>query len=196
MRIKLFLVILTAAFLLPVAARAIDQSTLDQMSFLLNQPEWNQWGDNIFDDTTLYDGLTAIYAQAVNDGDDVMVRKVVWAMGETGLAVFVPTIIGVLPDEPVIGCIALGKIPSESGVDALIGMLGNDDQWAREAAAWGLGAMPYDQSLSDARDKAIAALNASLTTESESWVRETISAAVSTIQTGIPASVEFETPER
>ena len=109
MRIKILIAVLLAIVILPIAARAVDQNTLDRMKFLLQQPEGSPWGQGIYDDATLYDGLMAIHAQAVNDGDNVILEKTIWAMGETHLAVFVPTLISELPDKPVITCIALAR---------------------------------------------------------------------------------------
>ena len=192
MRIKILIAAIAILILAPMAARAIDQATIDRMVFLLQQPEWNGWGDAVFDDLTLYDGLLAIYANAVNNGDGPLLRKVIWAMGETHMAAFAPTVIGVLPDEPVAACMALGKIPSEDSVDALIDSLSDDDPQVRDAAAWGLGNLPYDSNLAPVRDQAISALDAQKQEETESWVRERISGAVDMIQTGISTSAAFQ----
>ena len=56
---------------------------------------------------------------------------------------FVPAIIEALDSEPTSACYALGKLSSEDGVYALIGMLDNEDMQVRDAAVWGLGSLPY-----------------------------------------------------
>jgi HEAT repeat protein len=193
--ISLFITILLTVILIPFTARAIDQSTIDNLIFLLDQPEWNQWGDGVFDDVTLYDGFQAIYARSVNENDEILMRKVLWAMGETGLPFFAPTLIGAIPDEPISACMALGKMPSVDGVDALIVMLDNDDPQVRDAVAWALGNMPYDSSMSDARDRAVSALNSRLLKETEDWVKKTISGAVVYIQTGVATDPAFDTSQ-
>ena len=192
MKKRIFLFTLLIMTMIPLAARAIDQPTIDRMTFLLMQFEWNQWGKGVFDDATLYDGLHAAYAQAVNNGDDPLLRQAVWAMGESGLAFFAPTIIGTLETEPIVSCYALGKLPSETGVDALIGMLGNKDDQVRDAAAWGLGNIPYNKSMSQAKQNAVSALNSRLQKESKGWIRTTLQSAVDMIQTGIATSAAFE----
>jgi len=195
MRIKVILPILLFLILLPFHARAIDQPTIEQMLFLLNQPEWNQWGEGVFDDITLYEGLQAIYAQAVNEGDDALLQRAIWAMGETGLAVFVPTLVGALAIHPISACYALGKIPSEDSVDALIDMLDDDDEYVRDAAAWGLGNIKYNEPLKKAQERALNALKARAKVEPEEWVKETISGAIAMIETGIATSPAFQKPE-
>jgi hypothetical protein len=194
MRVKIFITVLFALAVLPMAARAVDQTTIDRMTFLLQQPEGNPWGQGVFDDLTLYDGLLTIYAGAVNSGDTILLEKSIWAMGETHLAVFAPTLIGSLPDEPVASCMALGKIPSENGVDALIGMLDNDKAQIRDAAVWGLGNIPYDTTLSKAKDRALAALGTRLQKESESWVRDDINGAIALVTTGVSSNPAFQKP--
>ena len=195
MRARVFIIALLTLISLSLAARAIDQSTIDNMIFLLDQPEWNQWGDGVFDDVTLYDGFQAIYARSVNENDDSLMRKVLWAMGETGLPFFAPTLIGAIQDEPVSACMALGKLPTVDGVDAVIVMLDDDDPQVRDAAAWALGNMPYDAGMSDARDRAVSALNSRLLKEPEDWVKKTISGAVVYIQTGVAADSAFDTSQ-
>jgi len=180
--------------LIPVAARAVDQETIDRFIFLLQQPEGNPWGDGTFDDTMLLEGLGAIYTQAVADEDDVMLRRVVWAMGETGIVAFVPSIIESLEPEPVVACYALGKLASEDGVYALMGMLDNEDMQVRDAAVWGLGSLPYQTGMEQAREDALAALNARIPLEEETWVLEDISAAIMFIETGIAATEAFAEP--
>ncbi len=196
MRIKLFIPAMLVLLLLPFAARAITQEKIDNLIFLLNQPGWDKWGEGVFDETTLYEGFTTIYQQAVDDGDDALLRKVMWAMGETTMGAFEAELIASIDDEPIVACYALGKIPSEAGVYALIGKLDDEDMHIRDAAAWGLGSMPYDTSLVDARDDALAALQAHLEAEEEDWVREDIQAAIDMIETGIATSAAFEENER
>jgi hypothetical protein len=192
MRIKILLTILAMVILTPIAAKAVDQATIDKMVFLLNQFEWNQWADGVFDNITLYDGLTAIYGQAVNDGDDILKRKVIWAMGETGIPEFAPTLVGASESEPIACAYALGKLPSDYSVDTLVGLLSNDDQYVRESAAWGLGNIPYNDDMATSKDRALSALKDQLKAEKEDWVKETISAAITYINTGVATSPAFE----
>jgi hypothetical protein len=194
MRTRIFLPFLLVLLLLPIAARAVDQETIDRFIFLLQQPEGNPWGDGTFDDAVLLEGLGAIYAQAVADEDDVMLRRVIWAMGETGLVDFVPSIVESLDPEPVVACYALGKIASEDGVNALIGMLDNEDMQVRDAAVWGLGNVPYQTDMEQAREDALAALNARIPLEEEAWVLEDINAAITFIETGIAVNESFAEP--
>lgn len=196
MRIKLFLTVLFMMGTISGIARAVDQQTIDNMIFLLRQPEWNQWGDAPFDDLTLYDGLQAIYAQSVNSNDEILRKQAIWAMGETGLTAFVPTVVGAISDDPVVACFALGKLPSEYSVETLISMLDNKDPHVRDSAAWGLGNMPYHSGMLAAKAKAIEALNAHKSVEKESWVKATIAAAIDMIQSGIPTSAAFEEADR
>ena len=195
MKTRIFLLTLLISIMVPLAARAIDQGTIDRMISLLQHFEWNQWGDGVFDDITLYDGLQAVYAKSVNEEDDILMRQVLWAIGETGLPFFAPTLIGSLQDEPISACMALGKMASVDGADALIGMLDNDDPQVRDAAAWGLGNVPYDSSMTEVRDRAISALNSRLQKETEDWVKETISGAIVYIQTGVATSAAFESAQ-
>lgn len=193
MRICVFALTLTMVTFLASAAMAIDPATIDNMELLLQQPEWNEWGNGAFDDTTLYDGLTAIYARSVNEGDSRLLRKVIWAMGETRLIFFVPMVIGVLPDEPEIACFALGKIPSEDAVDALIEMLDDSDKYTRDAAAWGLGNNPYPRDQSEVKSRVLAALRERLAEEREEWIRTTLAGAVEMVETGVSSAAAFST---
>lgn len=195
MKHRLFLFTFLITLLIPLAARAVDQGTIDNMTLLLMHFEWNQWDEGIFDDVTLYDGFQAIYAKSVNENDDILTRQVLWAMGETHLPFFAPTLIGAIQDEPISACMALGKMPSIDGVDALLPMLDNDDPQVRDAVAWALGNMPYDAGMSDARDRAVSALNSRLPKETEDWVKKTISGAVVYIQTGVATDPAFDTSQ-
>jgi HEAT repeat protein len=192
MKNRFFFLALLIITMIPMAARAIDQATIDRMVFLLRQFEWNQWGEGVFDDATLYDGLQAAYAQGVNDNDGALVRQVIWAMGETHLAFFAPTVVGALETEPVSACYSLGKLGSDTSVEALIGMLDSKDDRVRDAAAWGLGNMPYSSSMTSSKDQAVAALNGRLSVEKESWIRTTVQSAIDMIKTGIATSAAFE----
>ncbi len=191
MRIKLFTAMLFILFLIPLAAGAVSQDTVDKFIFLLRQPDWTQWDDGVFDDATLEEGLNAIYSQAVNGSDDILARQAVWAMGETGLVPFVPAIIEILDDEPVVACFALGKISSEDCVEALIGVLGHEDMQVRHASVWGLGSMLYASGMDDARNDALEALGARLDLEEEDWVLEEVQAAITFIETGIATDPMF-----
>lgn len=195
MRAKFLLMVLIAVLLAPVAAKAVSQETIDQFVFLLQQPEWDKWDEGVFDDATLTEGLDAVYDKAVADADDILYRRVIWAMGETALPAFVPTLVDSLEDEPLVACFALGKISSEDGVNALIGMLDNDDIQVRDAAAWGLGNMLYTDEMKEVRDDAVSALKARLDVEEEDWIVEDIQAAITFIETGIainPAYMESD----
>ena len=191
MRIRILIPFFILMLLLPLTARAINQDTLDRFEFLLMQPEWDMWGDGLFDDNSLIEGLGIIFTNAENEGDDAMVRRAVWAMGETGLVAFAPTIIGSLESEPVSACFALGKIPSTDGVYALIDMLDNDDMQVRDAAVWGLGNVPYNSGMSDERMDAIVALNERLLLEEEDWVLEDVEAAIVFIEAGVAINEAF-----
>lgn len=194
MRNAIFIPALLILLLVPLAARAIDQDTLDRFVFLLQQPEWDMWGDGVFDEATLYDGLEEIYATAKDEGNDILARKALWAMGETGLAAFAPTLVGAIEDEPITVCFALGKVSSEDGVHALIEALDNEDEQIRDAAAWGLGNVPYISGLEEAQQEALDALAARLDTEEEDWVREDILAAITLIETGLATNEAFMEP--
>jgi HEAT repeat protein len=194
MKIRIFITMLLMVLLVPFAARAIDQATIDNLVFLLTQPEVNVWGDGTFDDTTLYEGLTAIHRQAVDQADDMLFRRVLWAMGETGLTAFVPTLVDSMDDEPIVVSYALGKIPSEAGVYALIGKLDDEDMYLREAVAYALGDLPYTSDFTQAQDDAVLALRSHLLTESEDWVKETINAAITMIETGEATVEAYEEP--
>jgi HEAT repeat protein len=195
MRIRLFIAAIFVLLLIPFAANAVSQETIDQYIFLLQQPEFDDWGDGTFDDQDLLDGLDIIYQQAVQDEDDIMVRRVIYAMGETGLVGFIPDITEALETEPVVACYALGKIASDDSVYALIGMLDNEDMQVRDAAVWGLGNMPYTDSMEDAKDDAVEALDGRLDVEEEDWILEDIQAAVVLIETGVITDESFEEPQ-
>ncbi len=194
MRIKFFIPVLIILLLVPMAARSADQETIDRFIFLLQQPEWDMWDDGVFDDATLQDGLSTIYDQAVADGNDILYRRVVWAMGVTGLLGFVPTVTDALNTEGVVACYALGKLSSEDSVTALIGMLDNDDMHVRDAAVWGLGNIEYTSGMEDAQTSAVDALNDRLAVEEEDWIRESIDSAVVLIETGIITDEMFMEP--
>jgi len=195
MRIRLFIAALIVLLLVPIAANAVNQETIDQYIFLLQQPEFEDWNDGTFDDQDLLEGLDIIYQQAVQDGDDIMVRRVIYAMGQTGLVGFVPNLTEALETEPTVACYALGKIASNDSVYALIGMLDNEDMQVRDAAVWGLGSMPYIDSMEDAKDDAVEALNGRLDVEEENWILEDIQAAVVLIETGVITDDSFEEPQ-
>ena len=194
MRTKILLGLVIAALVIPIAVKAVSQDTIDRFIFLLNQPEWNRWGEGVFGDADLLDGLESIYYQAVSDNDSTLQRKVIWAMGETGIVQFAPTVASAMSTEPVSVCYALGKLPSEESVDSLIGILDNDDVQVRDAAVFGLGSMNYSSDLIPARDLAVQALNDRLSIEKESWVLDDIQAAITLIITGVITSETFLEP--
>ncbi len=179
------------SLLIPSMAMAVSQETVDQYEFLLRQPEWDSWGDGVFDDTSLFEGLNAVHSNAISSNDDILLSSVIWAMGETGLAGFVPNIIEYLETDPAIACFALGKITSNEAVEALIPMLTDEDMHVRSAAAWGLGNMVYIFGMEDVREDAIDALAAQLAEETEDWVADDIDAALTLVETGIIDSVIF-----
>lgn len=185
MKTRILTVTIIALLVLPFSAKAIDQTTLDQMLLLLYQPESTGWSDGIYDDATLIEGLGQIYNQAVSDEDFKIVRRSLWAMGETGLTAFVPTLIDAIDDEPDTVAFALSKISSSDGVYALIDLLGDEDEFIRDVAATGLGDMPYISGMEDAMSDAYIALQAALEVETESWVRDEISDSIVKLQNGV-----------
>lgn len=196
MRTKLFFGMLIIILLTPTSAWAITQDTMDHMVFLLNQFEGNPWDNsNTFNDTDLREGLDLIYHMAVDDEDVSLKNRVLWAMGETGIGTFDAIIIGEFENEPTAVCYALGKIPSEDGFYILIEALDDEDCFVREAAAWGLGKLPYSYGLDDLQDVALDALDARLEVEEEDFILDTIEAALVFIETGVATSRAFETFE-
>lgn len=196
MRTKLFFGMLIIILLIPTSAWAISQDTLDHMVFLLSQFEGNPWDNsNTFNDTDLREGLELIYQTAIDDEDVNLKNRVLWAMGETGIGTFDTTIIGEFENEPTAVCYALGKIPSEDGFNILIEALDDEDVFVREAAAWGLGKLPYSYGLDDLQDVALDALNARLEVEEEEFILDTIEAAKVFIETGVAISSAFEETE-
>lgn len=189
---KIILAIAIFALAIPSTAFAIDSQTLDNLNFLLTQPEPIAWDNGIFDDATLIEGFGIIYEQAVNDENDSQVRRVLWAMGETGLGSFVPILIDELDNETMTACYALGKISSEDSVLALIPMLDHEDRFVREAAVWSLGNITYGETLEDAKLSALEALNERLSTEEETWIADMIDAAITLIKTGIITDPAFD----
>ncbi len=193
MRTKLFFGMLIIILLTSTSAWAITQDTLDKIVFLLGQPEGNPWDNSsTFSDTDLREGLELVYQMAVDDENVNLKNSVLWAMGETGIGTFDTIIIGEFENEPSIVCYALGKIPSEDGVHTLIEALDDEDHFVREAAAWGLGKLPYSYGLDDLQDVAMDALNARLEVEEEQFIIDTIEAALVFIETGVAISSAFE----
>ncbi|MCK4721372.1 hypothetical protein KAU08_11955, partial [bacterium] len=123
MKFKYILLIIIFLIAIPSTALAIDSEKLDNLIFLLAQPEPVDWSDGTFDDATLIDGFEAIYEMSIEEGNDSQTRSVLWAMGETGLATFIPILLDELENETMIACYALGKISVDASVTALISML-------------------------------------------------------------------------
>ncbi|HEX9745821.1 MAG TPA: HEAT repeat domain-containing protein [bacterium] len=178
---------IVAILLVGVKAMAIDQDTVDQMKFFLSQPEPMNWAEMQFPKGVLVEGLAEIHQSGIADGDEFMRDQSVWAMGETGYAEFVPTVIQYLDSDVngAIACFALGKLWSAESVDALIGASGHEDRFVREAAYWGLAKMNYYQLEDEVKEKAVNALNARLEVEDEDWLVEKIQASITYIETGI-----------
>jgi hypothetical protein len=191
---KIHISIIAVFFILiALPSWAVDRETIDNLTFILTQPGPIHWADMDIDDATLIEAFNEIYATSVDNGDDGLRAQVVWAMGETGIVDFVPTIIGVLEYDPSTACYALGKISSDDGAEALIGMLDNEDMFVREAAIWGLGKMPYLVSMDDSKANAVAALENRLESETEDWLKDLINAAITFIQTGVATDPAFDT---
>jgi len=195
MRIRIYLTVMIMLLSIPVVARAIDQDTLDRMTFLLQQFEYTAWDEGIFDDTTLYEGLEQIYSDSKRDGNDILAAKALWAMGVTGIELFAPTLISAIDDEPIAVCYALGNLESTDGVDALIGKLDDEDMQIRDAAVVGLGNIPWTKDLDESKQDAIKALNARFAVEKEAWVKDDINAAIVFIETGVAISPTFADSE-
>ncbi|HEX9744736.1 MAG TPA: HEAT repeat domain-containing protein [bacterium] len=194
MRVHIILAILAAMLIFPATANAIDQQTIDNLKFLLSQPEDMGWGDGKFDDQTLYDGLLTIYQQESNGGDINLARQAMWAMGETGIVGFAPTLIGAMDSEPLTVCYALGKISSNDGVYALIEMLGDEDMFIRDAAVTSLGTIEYIDGMDESRQAALDSLTVSMQSETELWIRDNINGAITMIETGVAIEPEFVEP--
>ncbi|MCX6645689.1 MAG: HEAT repeat domain-containing protein [bacterium] len=190
--VKYLLPIVIIIVAIPTAAFAIDSQTLDNLIFLLSQPEPVAWNDSSFDDATLIEGFTTIYELSLDNDTPSQLHSVIWAMGETGLEAFVPILIGELENEPTLACYALGKISCDDSVDALIPMLENEDRFVREAAVWGLGNITYGENLEEAKSAALDKLNERLTAEDEAWIVDMIGAAIELIETGIITSPVFD----
>ena len=184
--------VLAILIAIPSTAFALDSQTLDNLIFLLSQPEPIAWDDCSIDDATLIEGFSTIYEMSLDNETPSQLHSVIWAMGETGLEEFIPILTGELENEPVLICYALGKISCEDSVNALIPMLDNEDRFVREAAVWGLGNITYDESLDDAKASALYALKSRLDEEVEPWIIEMIDAAITLIETGIITSPAFD----
>ena len=189
-----FIAIIITILMASSTVWAVDQDTIDRMVFILHQHDWDYWSDQPFGDD-LIEGLEIIYDQAITDEDDQLRAKVIWAMGETGLVEFIPTIIEDLELDPTIACYALGKIPSEDGVYALFEMLDDEDMFVRDAAVWGLGNIPYTDSMEEVRNDVIATLYERLEDEEEDWIIENIDAAIVLLETGMVTDPAFDTDE-
>jgi hypothetical protein len=57
-----------------------------------------------------------------------------------------------------------------------------------------LGDLPYTSDFTQAQDDAVLALRSHLLTESEDWVKETINAAITMIETGEATVEAYEEP--
>ncbi len=193
MKFKYILPIIIFLLAITSTAYAIGSETLDNLIFLLAQPEPADWSDGTFDDAILIEGFEAIYEMSIEEGNDSRTRSVLWAMGETGLASFIPTLINEFENETMIACYALGKISVDASVNALIPMLENEDRYVREASVWGLGNITYGADLDDAKADALEALNDRLDLEEETWIVEMIEAAIILIETGLITDSVFET---
>ena len=193
MKFKYILPIIIFLLAIPSTAFAIDSQTLDNLVFLLAQPEPVDWSDGTFDDATLIEGFEAIYEMSIEEGNDGQTRSVLWAMGETGLASFIPILINEFENETMIACYALGKISEDASVTALISMLENEDRYVREAAVWSLGNITYGADLEESKTDALEALNDRLDLEEETWIAEMIDAAIILIETGVITDSAFDT---
>lgn len=193
MKFKYILPIIIFLLAIPSTASAIGSETLDNLVFLLAQPEPVDWSDCAFDDATLIEGFEAIYEMSIEEGNDSRTRSVLWAMGETGLASFIPSLINEFENETMIACYALGKISEDASVAALISMLENEDRYVREASVWGLGNIIYGSDLEESKINALEALNDRLDLEEETWIVEMIEAAIILIETGLVTDSVFDT---
>ena len=191
-KISILIAFLIPIIMIPTAAFAVDQSTVDTMIFLIQQPDWDLWDEQPFDDVTLIEGLDAVYEQSGEDGDTLLQSEAVYAMGETGLNVFAPTIIAHLEFDPVPSCYALGKLTSNDGVTALIEFLDDDDKFVREAAIVAIGSISYSSMIVDQSNTALSALHSRLSSETESWLSDKIESAITMINTGVATDPAFE----
>jgi hypothetical protein len=174
-------------------ARAVDRTTIENLTLLLSQPGQIDWVNMEIDDATLIEGLNEIYSTSVQNRNDSIRASVIYAMGERGLVDFVPVIVGELENDPSTACYALGKIPSDDGVQALIRVLDNDDMFARQAAIWALGSIPYTEAMAESKETAKTALQNHLETESEAWLIDFTNAAIVFIETGVATDPAFDT---
>lgn len=192
---------LTSAFLLVVIglalssgpAYAAEQDVIDQFVMLLNHPEgWDGWGEGVFDDATLVDGLTSLYEDCIEGGTDIPMEYILFAMGETGLVEFLVPISNAIDAEPISACFALGRLPSTEAVQKLIEMLEHENRHVRDIAVYSLGKYPHYPLFEGLRDEVLQALNLRLDAEEEEWIREDIQAAIVYIETGVAINAAFE----
>ncbi len=181
-----------AILMAAVSSNALDRETIDNLIFLLGQPEPVHWSEMDIDDAILLEGFNEIYIMAVGDEDDMLRLSVIAAMGETGLVDFADVIIEELEVDPLTACYALGKIASEDGVTALMEYLDHEDMFIREASVWALGKVPYTSSMEEAKEDALVALNNRLEEEGEDWILELIDAAIIYLETGVVTNPAFE----
>ena len=176
------LVFILLWLLIPSNASAVDQHIIDSLLIKLNFFEETSWETFEFDDQTLIEALEYIYAVALQGDDFPLQRKTLHAMGMTGLVEFTPTLINALNSEPFSACWALGKMPTEQAVDALISMLPNAVQRTRKAAIWALWDFPYYLDFPGTSSAALDALYARLEIEEDAFLLEQIQAAIYAIE--------------
>ena len=174
--IKISVIILF--FLLPASAHAIEQERTDFMRLLLIQSSFDEWDAGWFTEQDLEDGLTLLFNEAELENNEDARNNVIWAMGQTGLEVFVPILTGVIDEEPFHASVALSNIPSEDGVAAMIGYLDYSDPIERAEVVYYLGDFKFYSNFQDARDDALVALSDRLAVESEGWIIEKIHDAI------------------
>jgi hypothetical protein len=142
----------------------------------------SDWNYSVFDHDTLWGGLDALYREGISTDNYHLATVALNVMGRSGIVEFTPAILSALEFYPFDACLALGGMPGEYAVYALIQYLDHPYVSVRLAVVLGLKNWNFYREHPIAYGQVQYYLRWRLAAEPDEFVREQIEEALVTIQ--------------
>ena len=178
MNILYFIIIPFMLMLTPSASMAgdIPATDIEYVRMLLLQPNIDF---NLFDGNELCDSLIYIIENDTTSQRDMVVRRALCALPETGDERAVEYLVDYIPDYPLDCLQGLGNFSTVESCDALANYIDDDDVFIRRFTAESLGRLDYtvSEEMWAKRDPVLARLSGRLEAETEDWMIPIIEAS-------------------
>lgn len=154
----------------------IPAGDIEFVRLLLLQPNIDF---TLFDGDELCDSLIYIIEYDTTSQRDMVVRRALCALPETGDERAVEYLVDYIPDYPLDCLQGLGRFSTVDSCDALLYYVNHDDVFVRRFTAESLGTLDYtvSEEMWAKRDLVLARLSGRLQVETEEWIIPIIEAS-------------------